>query len=223
MKIRMFEARPITNNAPALDRLIWITDIGNRLTDYKNRFDKNPAENKDAQKWPFPKNFDVKSAGNYDPNTVTFCGVVISKNQLGNIMYGIMAHDLQVETEARAYGQGRFKVRGVGKAPDPNWLVPDHGPYRAAAFELGLKYAEKTAWDKSDVKLMEGYVKRAFRAPYVKDEVTYDGANVRARITDDLTMGGLSYTPSTVKYMGPPTDLDNHKAWGIASDGNIKK
>jgi RHS repeat-associated protein len=59
-------------------RLDILIDFGNRLTDYKSRFDKDPNINTDAQRWPYKAFFDVKSAGNYDPDTVTLMGKVVT-------------------------------------------------------------------------------------------------------------------------------------------------
>src|SRR5262249_1232585 len=59
-------AMKIADGRVSLDqRLFWLKDIGNRLTDYKARFDKDPAE-KDAKRWPFLSGEKLRLAGNYD-------------------------------------------------------------------------------------------------------------------------------------------------------------
>ena len=195
---------------------VLLSDFGNRLTDYKARFDKDPAM-EGAQRWPFKNGYNVQVAGNYNPNTVTFCGQVIPINQLGNIMFGIIAEDLHYATWARLYGQGKTKL-GPLTGPKEPWLVPDVGPPRAAAFELGVKYAQKVPWDQTNRELMKGYVTRGFRAPFEKDGQRVE--KNRARITDRTPPGLL---PSKAVYHGPQTDILDHKAWGLLPSGEIKE
>jgi hypothetical protein len=142
-------------------------------------------------------------------------------NQLGNIIYGIVAADLDLVGNARAYGQGKHiaVILGIKEGPLPNWLVPGQG-YRAAAFELGRYYAEKVRSGDEDAELLKKLMDRGFRAPFVENGRLIDGANIRSRVDDNIS--NLNLKPSTVKYNGPNTDPLTHKAYGINDSGNKK-
>jgi RHS repeat-associated protein len=208
------------------DYMNWLLfkDVGNRLTDYKARYDKDPKTCPDAQKWPYKSGFSANKAGKYDPRTVTLFGRPVTMNQLGNIMYGIMAVDYDLVVPARRYGQGKFRVeintrlghlkQGIN---DP-WTVPGDGPARAAAFELGVEYAQKVKWNETDKeairRMLNELAAQSYEAPTTVNEQN------RAHI-DDNCPGGLK--PSSAVYTGPQTDIQNHKAYGIDASGNTKR
>ncbi len=97
-----------------------------RLADYKLRNRKN-IEPFDYSKCPDP-----------DKNSVTLCGVCIGTNQLGNIMYGIIAVVANLEDFARSVGR---------KLTEKPWTEQGQG-YRQNAFELGVDF-QKNDKDKS--------------------------------------------------------------------------
>ncbi len=77
------------------------------------------------------------------PNSVTICGKCIATNQLGNIMYGIIAVDLTQVDEARNYGRGNipwyYRIVGATGPTNP-WTVPGEA-YRETAFNIGVQFA----------------------------------------------------------------------------------
>ena len=71
------------------------------------------------------------------------CGKCIATNQLGDIMYGIVAVDLAQVAEARNYGRGNFPwyYRLLGATgPSGPWAEPGMA-YKETAFDIGVEFA----------------------------------------------------------------------------------
>jgi len=77
-------------------------------------------------------------------NTVTLCGVCMPANQLGNIVLGVMAEQLDVVSEARAYGRKQWTFWNTvawlsgRRGPDDDW---NQFPYKEVGFDVGISYA----------------------------------------------------------------------------------
>jgi len=76
---------------------------------------------------------------------VTLCGRCVSTNQLGNIMFGVIAQLLGLVDEARNYGRGTQSPRWIydlfgATGPVPNWTALGQA-YRETAFDIGILVA----------------------------------------------------------------------------------
>jgi hypothetical protein len=140
------------------------------LADYKSRNDANVEP------------FDYSQCRDPDKNTVTLCGVCIGVNQLGNIIFGIIAVAAGAEAESRYYG--------LNYAVPTNWRDPGEG-YRQFAFELGVDY-EKASASGRPVSLCE----------LVKS---------RRRLLNDATRYNTDASrkcPCKSEFAGPNTDMN---------------
>jgi len=68
-----------------------------RLADYKKRNDRKVEP------------FDRTGCPDSEPNTVNLCGVCVGTNQLGNIIFGVIAEGAGLVTLSRSFGRGDFK------------------------------------------------------------------------------------------------------------------
>jgi len=159
--------------------------------------------------WPFDYEYDKEEAGDYYPDSVTLFGKVVHLAQLGNIAYGIVASDLGMTWQARAfgYGAGWPLLKTDHRAWDSNFKEAT----RAAAFELGVWYARATRnWfnpPDEDPELLGRLVHLAWKVKFV---IGFDDYYGNFWDWQYLEIGGmtadLKLAPSKTKYKGGHTD-----------------
>jgi RHS repeat-associated protein len=110
----------VLDNGAGLATFTWAYRRLALLADYKNR--NRPGREKEP--------FDYGKCKDPDKNTVTLCGVCVGTNQLGNIMFGIIAAASGFIWDSREFGKACVK---------PSWLAPGEG-FRQHAFEFGVDY-----------------------------------------------------------------------------------
>lgn len=159
-------------------KLNWFREIGPK-PDYK-----------DPTKWPFASS----GCPNACPNTVTLAGTCVGTNQLGNVIYGILAQEVDLVAEARAYVQGRYSLL-IG-APDPLWNAPGEA-YRQTAMDIGVQYAATGQY--------AGLMNMNPGAPVGGGPFT------------------LSCAPCSAKWDGPHSDPNAARNPNIDPQGNLKK
>jgi RHS repeat-associated protein/uncharacterized delta-60 repeat protein len=71
---------------------------------------------------------------------VSICGMCVGSNQLGNLMFGIVAGLLGLTEDARSYGRGDSIIGKLGGAtgPSQNWK---DAPWKESAFDAGVAIA----------------------------------------------------------------------------------
>jgi RHS repeat-associated protein len=145
-----------------------------RLADYKMRNERGVEP------------FDYSKCKDPDKNTVTLCGVCIGTNQLGNIIYGIIAVEANVVQESRDFGLGNNPLGG----PKPPWTAPGEA-YRMLAFELGVDFETDYRRRGSKVSICD----------YVK-------ARAQALNGSQYNTTACTKVPCKFKHSGPNTDMN---------------
>jgi RHS repeat-associated protein len=75
------------------------------------------------------------SGSTNEPNTITLCGKCLPKDQLGNIMYGIIAQELDLVEAARNYGHGHGPGTWIYNGPKTPW---GKARFKETGFDLGV-------------------------------------------------------------------------------------
>jgi len=160
-----------------------------RLADYKSRNAKDIEP------------FDYSKCNDPDKNTVTLCGMCVGTNQLGNIIFGIIAKRMRIHKEARAFGRGerndniiykRLKI--VQKTP---WTEEGQS-HREYAFVAGVNFEESRIREMNKYEDICELIKEAMN----KHEVSFSGPQATGK------------TPCEAKHQGPNTDMTREPLTG---------
>lgn len=142
----------------------------------------------------------------------------MTTNQLGNLIYGVVAHALGLEEEARQYGRGEYLPGHLlGKhGPDVNWKMR---PEKETAFDIGIDIAE--VLDKwHEVPRFPDRPGQRFSDHFRRLFSVLTQNNVNGGYPINKTSPNC--TPSDTVFSGPNTDPSTHQSPGIADDGNIR-
>ena len=203
---------------PELEALKMFAELV-RYTDYKSRVGEDAIDFSDC---PFA-----------NKSTVSFFGVCIPINQVGNIMYGYIAKYADFADEAREYGFRGFralsiKFPGIGAkihidigGPDDSWI---NSRYKEAGFDWGIKLNEHMTkfWESitpyfENDRTDESMIDRMMTAIIWDNSDKVPGA-VWYKSNKDAQKGIIDLPSCGVSYNGKNTDFK--RVPGVQIDGN---
>jgi len=200
---------------------LMLMRVGNTLTDYKRRMDK------DGKYFPFPQHFDSKSCGRATPFTVTLCGRCVGTNQLGNFMYGVWAALLGQVKDARSFGRDSGLVAILGKIAgitnQSPWSADGSDP-REHAFNAGVDLVFYIMGGDPRGMLWPLDPGRHAEIPDGTEErlKSFDICAFLNKNAISMYQQHRNMVPCAVPYLGPATDIIRHKrSLQIDDGGNV--
>ena len=137
--------------------------------------------------------------------SVTLCNTCIPTNQLGNIMFGIIAEQLGLTDNARRYGRGDLRFGRDG--PSSNWR---DSPKKELAFNVGVCIHQKLF--SNSLLHQPGVVTRI--PPWRFCQTMFD-----CLTTENAWFIHNGCTPCNVQWNGPHTNFDEKPL--VDDSGNV--